>query len=174
MSEARQLLERYCNKGDQPAFTTFYRLHADRLWRYLRARGCNEDDAYDLLSAAFLKFIQVICKDLRAPLALLYRIAINLHIDSYRHSRVAPVDAGLNLDDVASDPPRDGDIQGYLRKLIKILPENEQNLLMLRYWIGLTHKEIATAMEIPEGTIRRQCAEAMKKLKHRWQQGHDE
>ena len=175
MFDAKQLLERYCRKSDQSAFNTFYRQQADRLWRFLRARGCAEDSAYDLLSETFLKFIQVVCKDLRSPVALLYRIAINLHIDTYRRQQASPVEynnepAGQN----SGSPADTSDIQIYVRSLIKNLPESEQNLLLLRYWIGLTHKEIALNLDIPEGTVRRQCAEALKKLKSRWQREADD
>lgn len=44
----------------------------------------------------------------------------------------------------------------------------EQNLLLLRYWIGLSHKEVAQALDFPEGTVRRQCAEAIAKLRECW------
>ena len=175
MSDAKQLLKKYCKSDDHAAFNTFYRLQADRLWRFLRARGCGEDQAYDLLSESFLKFIQVVCKDLRSPLALLYRIAINLQIDAYRRHNISPVTSdnaavdkhSINLEEAT-------DIKDYVRRLIKTLPENEQNLLLLRYWIGLSHKEISMSLDIPEGTIRRQCAEIMKKLKQQWKEGIDE
>jgi len=169
MSDARQLLERYCRKSDQSAFNTFYRQQADRLWRFLRARGSTEDTAYDLLSETFLKFIQVVCKDLSYPVALLYRIAVNLQIDDHRRRQISPV---VYDNDADSQDPENrietSDIQAHVRTLIKTLPENEQDLLLLRYWIGLTHKEIALNLGIPEGTVRRQCAEALKKLKARW------
>ncbi|MBM2830068.1 MAG: polymerase sigma factor RpoE, partial [Gammaproteobacteria bacterium] len=101
--QARQLLERYCRQSDNSAFNSFYRSQAGRLWRFLRARGCSEDGAYDLLAEAFLKFIQVVCNDLRAPVALLYRIAINLHIDSYRHDKASPVTTDNDIIDQAID-----------------------------------------------------------------------
>src|SRR3990172_6952187 len=88
---ARQLLERYCKNSDNKAFAVFYRSQAGKLWQFLRARGCSGDTAYDLLAEAFLKFLQVVCRDMRAPVALLYRIAINLHIDSYRRDQASPV-----------------------------------------------------------------------------------
>jgi RNA polymerase sigma-70 factor (ECF subfamily) len=171
MSDPKQLLESYCRKSDQSAFNTFYRQQADRLWRFLRARGCSEEDAYEILSESFLKFIQVVCKDLRAPVALLYRIAINLHIDAYRRKKASPVELRHNneIEQHPVDPVAAADLQAYVRGLIKTLPGHEQNLLLLRYWIGLTHKEIAVSLEIPEGTVRRQCAEALNKLKTRWQ-----
>ena len=61
-----------------------------------------------------------------------------------------------------------GDDREYLRALMKTLSEYEQNLLLLRYWIGLTHKELADVVEKPEGTVRRQCAQALHALKQRW------
>jgi len=91
-NSAKQLLESYCKDADNSAFTKFYRSEAPRLWQFLKNRGCNEDGAYDLLSETFLKFIQVVCKDMRAPVALLYRIAINSHIDSYRRDKASPID----------------------------------------------------------------------------------
>lgn len=175
MSDAKQLIERYCHKADQAAFSKFYRQQADRLWRFLRARGCETDHAYDLLSESFVKFLQVVCADPRSPVALLYRIAINLHIDDYRRQKISPVKYdNEEAERYSAGTAETSDIQGHIRALIKSLPENEQNLLLLRYWIGLTHKEIAKTMDIPEGTIRRQCAEAMKKLKQRWGNESDE
>lgn len=174
MPDPRQLLESYCHKSDQSAFNAFYRQQADRLWRFLRARGCSDDNAYDLLAESFLKFIQVVCNDLRAPVALLYRIAVNLHIDHYRRSRASPVDYDNDPAEPAFEPTDPADIQAYVRSLIRTLPETEQNLLLLRYWIGLTHKEIAIGLEIPEGTVRRQCVEAMNKLKQHWREKNGE
>ena len=170
MSDPRLLLERYCRNSDQSAFSKFYRQHADRLWRFLRARGSSEDGAYDLLSETFVKFIQVVCKDLQFLVALLYRIAINLQIDEHRRHQSSPVTYDNDADaETAENPIQTADIQTWTRTLVKKLPESEQNLLLLRYWIGLTHKEIAIHLGIPEGTVRRQCAEAIIKLKQYWQ-----
>jgi len=169
MPDAQQLLKRYCQSDDRSAFNTFYRQQADRLWRFLVARGCDESHAYDLLSESFLKFIQVICKDYRSPLALLYKIAINLQIDDYRRKKISPVDIDNSaVDNYSEFLEESSDMKDYVRRLIKTLPEREQNMLLLRYWIGLTHKEIAVNMNIPEGTVRRQCADVIKALKQRW------
>ncbi len=135
-SETKRLLEQYCRKGDQGAFATFYRHQADRLWRFLRARGCDEETAHDLLSESFLKFIQVVCNDLRYPVALLYRIAINKPIDNYRRQQASPVEFDSDQVEQYKEPTSDArDEREYVRALIKTLPEYEQNLLLLRYWI---------------------------------------
>jgi len=169
--QARQLLERYCKNSDHPAFNSFYRSQRGKLWQFLRSRGCSEDTAYDLLAEAFLKFIQVVCNDLRSPVALLYRIAINLHIDNYRRSKSSPVSTDNDLvEGYVDEPDNFTDQRDYAEYLMKSLPQDEQNLLFMRYWTGLTHKEIAKVMDIPESTIRRQCAAIIKKLQQRWQE----
>ncbi|MEX2515866.1 MAG: sigma-70 family RNA polymerase sigma factor [Gammaproteobacteria bacterium] len=169
---ARQWLTRYCRDGEQSAFERFYRSHAGRLWKFLRARGAAEDVAYDLLADTFLRFIQTVCKDLRAPVALLYRIAINLQIDRYRHEQAAPFDHSVDAE--AANPVTESaatDEHDYLRRLLKTFPEAEQNLLLMRYWLGMTHKEIATTLKLPEGTVRRRSAELLQELRERWSEG---
>lgn len=171
MADARELLRRYCQDRDQSGFSKFYNEQSGRLWRYLRARGCTRDNAYDLLGEAFLRFIQVVCKDPRAPVALLYRIAVNLHIDEYRRTKASPVvPAAGDAGEPADEPAEINDAHDYVRALVKTLPEDEQNMLLLRYWIGLNHREVAEAMNLPEGTVRRRCAAAIRQLRARWEE----
>lgn len=164
------LIKRFCRKNDQAAFQAFYRTQSDRLWRFLCARGANTEQAYDLLAEAFLKFSQNICKDPRAPVAFLYRIAINQHIDSYRRQQARPEDSNTELTEASADSALPADEREWVRRLIKKLPQDEQNLLLMRYWIGLTHREIADNIDLPEGTVRRQAAASLKKLRQLWQE----
>lgn len=170
MSKASALIHRWCREGDENAFRDFYRSQAGCLWRFLVARGAEPETAYDLLSEAFLRFIQVACKDPASPVALLYRIALNLHIDSHRRQQTAD---RFRHDPAAnpghSDPPSD-DHEALRRLMRRALHADEQNLLLMRYWIGLTHREIAGILGLPEGTVRRQAAAALKKLAERWRE----
>lgn len=168
MSEPADFISLYCRDGNQQAFRRFYETQAVKLWKFLLARGCDPDTAYDLLAEAFLRFSQTVCRDPRAPAALLYRIAINLSIDHYRRRRASPEDGSAVLDELAVAAAAEPGDYEHVRALIKTLPAAEQNLLLLRYWIGLTHKEVAEALDLPEGTVRRQCAEALERLRVRW------
>jgi len=175
-NSAKKLLEHYCKDADNTAFSKFYRSESPRLWQFLKNRGCNEAGAYDLLSETFLKFIQVVCKDLRAPVALLYRIAINSHIDQYRRDKASPIDnVDLDIEQQAEERTTEfQDEKEYLYSLINKLPQDEQNLLFMRYRVGLTHKEIANMLNLPEGTVRRQCAVILNKLKQQWQEDNND
>ncbi len=167
MRDPKQQILHWCRDGDAQAFREFYRAQAGKLWKFLIARGCDRDAAYDLLAEAFLRFVKNVCRDPREPVALLYRIALNLRIDSYRRGRAAPWAQGVSADDIDAattpEPPEYAEIRGVL----STLPESEQNLLLMRYWIGLSHKEIAQALDLPEGTVRRQCSEILQTLRER-------
>ena len=169
-AETRRIIVQFCKNGDGDAFRLFYRSQADRLWRYLVARGCESEAAYDVLADAFLKFSQSVCKDPRSPVALLYRIATNLNIDLYRRQKASPVETTddpivLNQADIGVSEDHET-----VRAMVQNLPEREQNLLLMRYWIGLTHRELAEVLDLPEGTIRRQCAQVIKNLRELWEQ----
>lgn len=169
IEDNKALIQRYCKEGDREALSAFYRRQSPGLWRFLVARGVDRDSAYDLLSEAFLRFLQTVCQNVSAPVALLYRIAINLHIDHYRrakHASKAADDGRLAADEPAVWELADD--EEYLRNLLKSLAGDEQNLLLMRYWIGMTHKEVAQVLKVPPGTIRRRCAAALKKLAARW------
>lgn len=167
MRDPADLIRLYCRDGDANAFREFYRSQSPRLWKFLVARGTTTDDAYDLVSEAFLRFVQTVCRDPRAPRAFLYRIAANLQIDALRRARVQPTEP--LPEEIAEDtdgPAREE--AAYLREMVNRLPESEQNLLLLRYWIGLSHRELAQALDLPEGTVRRQSAELIAKLRECW------
>lgn len=168
MNDALVQIQRWCRDNDQETFRRFYRDQSGKLWKFLVARGCDRESAYDILAEAFLRFIQNVCRDPSAPVALLYRIALNLRVDAHRRAQTADIDRDANVDDV----PIPSDIQGSheqidIQTVISSLPDTEQNLLLMRYWIGLTHKEVAQVLDMPEGTVRRQCAELLEKLRKR-------
>jgi len=167
MRDPVELIRSFCRDGDAVAFREFYRAQAGRLWKFLVARGCAPEDAYDLVSEAFLRFVQTVCRDPQAPVAFLYRIATNLRIDAWRRIQTSPINAAADrvvAEGVAEASP---DEAAHVRELVTSLPPREQNLLLLRYWIGLSHKEVAHALDLPEGTVRRQCAEVLEKLRQR-------
>jgi RNA polymerase sigma-70 factor (ECF subfamily) len=171
MRDTVELIRSFCRDADAAAFREFYRAQSPRLWKFLVARGCTPEDAYDLVSEAFIRFVQTVCRDPRSPKAFLYRIAVNLRIDALRRARARPTEPlPEETADDTDGPAREE--AAYLRELVGRLPEREQNLLLLRYWIGLNHREVALALDLPEGTVRRQCAEAIARLREHW--GKDE
>ena len=164
MDDPVALVRRWCREHDEAAFSDFYRSQSERLWRFLVARGVDPDSAYDVLADAFERWMKAVCRDPRAPVALLYRIALNRATDLHRRRQVRepvpPADP-----EALSAPQPDRDLGHDAENLLAGLPEDEQNLLLLRYWVGLTHREVASALGRPEGTIRRETARILHRLR---------
>jgi len=161
----QELIRSYCSDDDAPAFRRFYRHESQRLWRYLVARGATEAQAYDLVSESFIRFIKTICKNPIAPSAYLFRIAQNLLIDLQRSGLSREVSIEINelesKQDVGGTFIETRDVFVAINKLTR----DEQNIVLLRYWLGMTYKELAEIIGRPEGTLRRQGASALRRLK---------
>lgn len=168
MAEGDDLIRHWCRSGDDAAFDRFYTAQAPALWRFVVLRGVDREEAYDLVADAFARFIGSACRRPDAPRALLYRIALNLVTDWFRRRRVRPV-SGIEPDGLRHGQPP-AELAEEARRLLASLDPGEQNLLLMRYWLGMTHREIAAALEIPEGTARRQAAA----LLNRMQEGTDD
>ncbi|MDZ7748270.1 MAG: sigma-70 family RNA polymerase sigma factor [Halofilum sp. (in: g-proteobacteria)] len=164
MDDPAELIRRWCRTGDEAAFHDFYASQAERLWRFLVARGNDEETAYDVVADAFERFVRRVCRDPRSPVAFLYRIAINRATDLARRRAVRepapPADP-----DAQGGSPSATEAQAELDQLLRGLESGEQDLLLLRYWVGLTHREAAAVLELPEGTVRRRSAALVDRLR---------
>lgn len=166
MAEGDDAIRCWCRDGDERRFEHFYRLHATPLWRLLVLRGVERDEAYDIVAEAFSRLIQQVCRRPEAPRALLYRIALNLATDRFRRSRVRAV-AETEPDTLGAGtaPP---ELPEDARRLLNGLPPGERDLLLMRYWLGMTHGEIARVLETPEGTVRRRAADLLNRLREQF------
>ncbi|MDX1609969.1 MAG: RNA polymerase sigma factor [Halofilum sp. (in: g-proteobacteria)] len=164
MDDPAALVRRWCRRRDETAFGEFYRAHAERLWRFLVARGVEPESAYDVVADAFERWLKSVCRDPRAPVALLYRIALNRATDLFRRRRVREPAAPADPEALAAAPDDRGLVHD-VEHLLGGLSHDEQNLLLLRYWVGLTHRETASVVGRPEGTVRRETAGILHRLR---------
>jgi len=65
---------------------------------------------------------------------------------------LARIDQGLNLDKI--------------KEAMKVLKNEEREILMMRFWLDLPFKEIAEQLEKKEGAVKMACGRALKNLKH--------
>jgi RNA polymerase sigma-70 factor (ECF subfamily) len=76
---------------------------------------------------------------------------------SYRLTPVAPA-AG------ASDVVMAAETAGLVRAAVQLLPDSQRQVVELAYFNGLTHREVARAVGIPEGTAKSRLRLALAKL----------
>lgn len=150
-------------RDDQAAFGELYERYVKKIYGYVYFRTGNHHDAEDLTARVFhraLVHIQTY-QERGVPFqAWLYRIAHNLvanwHRDRNRR-KVVPLDefvaAGLRSeapeDTAASQEERDS-----LVEAIRRLPEERQQLLMLKFVDKLSNQEIGEIMDRSEGAIK--------------------
>ncbi len=136
-----------------------YRQHADQLIRYATAI-VGSAHAADAVSDAVVGILRRGggFDDIPNPKGYLYRAVHNAAVDlattaSRRQQR--EIRAHL-LDGARPDQPADLDL---LERLTELSPR-QRSVLWLAYWEDLTPTQIATVLDISEGTVRRHLARA--------------
>lgn len=151
------------SQGDQQAFGVLYDEYAGRIYNYIYYRTGNPLDAEDLTARVFFRAMRHITNytDRGVPFsAWLYRIAHNLvanwHRDSSRRQEVA-LDDGHRADKSEEHPESAlmrGEEENALLALIRKLPEERQQLLILKFVEHMSNTEIGQIMDRTEGAIK--------------------
>lgn len=145
-------------QGSNEAFDNLLRRHQSRVFNYILRTVKNEDVANDIFQETFVKAIVTIRQGRytqhgKFP-AWISRIAHNLIIDYYRQEKsenVQSTDIGdvdlLNRKELCEDTVEDlicsEQILSDVKDLVEELPELQREVLKMRYYQGLSFKEIA-------------------------------
>ena len=149
--------------GDTDAFGVLYQRHMDAIYRYVYLRVGDTEDAEDLTEQTFLKAWEALpgYKQRGNPFtSWLYRIAHNVVVDHHRRRRPILSTPLAERGDQASRPSTTLDqvIQAEeadtLAAAIAQLPEEQQQIVILRFVEGLRHAEVARIMDKSEGACR--------------------
>lgn len=149
--------------GDTEAFGILYDRYLGRIYNYIFYRTGNQHDAEDLTSRVFSRAMKHInnYQDRGVPFsAWLYRIAHNLvanwHRDNSRRQEIT-------LDDTfKTGPDRElpettlmrSETEDALMHIIRGLPDDRQQLLILKFVEHLSNAEIGRVMGRTEGAIK--------------------
>ncbi|MDX2141032.1 MAG: sigma-70 family RNA polymerase sigma factor [Chloroflexota bacterium] len=149
--------------GEKPAFGELYERYLDKIYNYVFYRTGNHHDAEDLTARVFFRAMGHVetYTERGVPFqAWLYRIAHNLvanwHRDSGRR-KIIPLDEFVASSLRAEAPDRyteDKQEREALMTAIRKLPEERQQLLLLKFIDGLSNAEIGAIMERTEGAIK--------------------
>lgn len=150
-------------RKDRAAFGELYERYAKKVYGYIYYRTGNHHDAEDLTARVFhraLVHIQTYVERGVPFQAWLYRIAHNLvanwHRDRNRR-KVIPLDEFVAMGLRSEAPESTTEAQDEQEKLIaaiRKLPEERQQLLILKFVDKLSNQEIGEAMDRSEGAIK--------------------
>jgi RNA polymerase sigma-70 factor (ECF subfamily) len=165
--------------GDALAFQSLVERHRSMVYRVAYQFAGNHHDAEDIAQEVFIKVYRSLDR-FRHDAQLtswMYRIVMNACIDHRRRARPgisAPLEDEteqrlLNAPEEAPGPEARayaGEIGQVLEGEIGRLPKGQRIVFVMRHHQGMKLSEIAAALGLAEGTVKRQLHAAVHRLRH--------
>lgn len=182
MSDLTSLVNR-AKKGDEQAFSALVKQTETTVYRYLFTMVHNREDALDLSQETYLKLWRTLAsyRGDCSPTTYLLRIAKNCAIDHLRRAgKETTLPLGFTTEDGTvqdADPPDptiDANPQKALereqtrtavREAILTLNEEQQSVLLLREFEGLSYEAIAARLSLETGTVKSRLSRARNAIK---------
>ena len=162
----RVLLNHYLS-GDRSAMSQLIERHSRRVRDYINMMVKDRDLADDIFQETFVKAIMTIRQGRYTGngkfFSWISRIAHNLIIDSYRQEKI---ENNISNEDETLDifnrkELSEGNIEDHIiqsqinsdiRRLVEALPDNQREVVKLRYYKNLSFKEIADVTNVSINT----------------------
>jgi RNA polymerase sigma factor (sigma-70 family) len=164
-----ELLARFLGSRDDDALAALVRRHASMVWGVCR-RLLNHHDAEDAFQATFLVLVRKAADVPRQAVAnWLYGVARQTAVRlrgtrALRGRREAQV---VNMPERTVHEVRDDDLQAVVDEEVHRLPDHYRGVIVLCDLEGMTRKEAARQLGIPEGSVASRLARARALLAKR-------
>ncbi|MBQ3204135.1 MAG: sigma-70 family RNA polymerase sigma factor [Alistipes sp.] len=160
------LLNSYLS-GNSQAISTLIERHSRRVRDYIRMMVKDNDVADDLMQETFIKAVRHIDEGRYADsgkfLSWVLRIAHNQVIDFFRQKKssksISESEAGYGIlgtlrfaENNVEDRIVASQIESDIRRLVDELPDEQREVVMLRYFSGMSFQEIADQTEVSINT----------------------
>ena len=160
------LLNQYLS-GDRGAISQLIDRHSNRVRDYIRMMVKDHDLADDILQDTLIKVVRVIDEGRYADsgkfLSWVLRIAHNRVLDYFRREKasrqVNESEAGYDIigtmrfsEPTTEDELVHGEMEQTIRDLIDMLPDEQQEVVRLRYYSKLSFQEIAETTDVSINT----------------------
>ena len=164
--------------GDTAAFQALVERHRAMVYRVAYQFAGNHHDAEDIAQEVFIKVYRSLDR-FRQDAQLsswLYRIVMNACIDhKRRHAPAGAAPFGEEAEHKMLNTPEDtpgpeerayaGELGTALERAIGSLPNGQRIVFVMRHHQGLKLSEIADALGLAEGTVKRQLHAAVHRLR---------
>ena len=162
----RVLLNNYL-LGDRSAISELIERHSKRVRSYIGMMVKDDDVADDIFQETFIKAVKVIDEgrytDNGKFLSWVLRIAHNRVLDHFRREKASKQinesEAGYDVigtlrfsEPTAEDDIVHGEVEQTIRSLIELLPDEQKEVVRLRYYSKLSFQEIAEHTDVSINT----------------------
>lgn len=151
--------------GSQQAFEELYRATDSAIYGYALSLTKNHHEAQDVMMDTYLKIrcAAHLYMPMGKPMAWILTITKNIARTKLRSAgRQIPLD---DLEETTPSFDRDSEEAVALEQAMKVLGDQERQILILHAVTGLKHREIAEMLGMPLATVLSKYARSLKKLK---------
>lgn len=155
--------------GEQFSKEQIYEDYRDKVFAYIKNHVNSITDAEDLCEDVFVKIFEKIdtYDEKKARLSTwIYSITSNTVIDFYRTSHIhseIPEDLSDEKSSIEEDYLNQENLE-VLAKALRELPQEQMDIIVLRYYKGLTLQEVAEKMSLSYGITKLRHREALGTL----------
>ena len=168
---AEEQIVRGCVAGKREFQKKLYETYAGKMLFVCMRYTKNREEAEDVMQDAFIKVFKNInsFKFLGSFEGWVRRIMVHTSIEFIRRKKQTSIFD--DVEDIVHQPESETDATGKmgekeLLKMIHYLPDGYRAVFNMYVIEGYTHKEIATMLEISEGTSKSQLSKAKNHLKN--------
>ena len=164
MEADRDLIERV-NGGDTDAFETLYHRHRDWVYRLAWRFTGHHQDALDVLQETFIYLLKKFPGfELTASMTtFLYPVVKHLALNRRRRPSAQHGDTDM-LAAIPDQSPSETS-RTELAAVLRSLPIEQREVVLMRFVDGFSLDEIATALSIPPGTVKSRLHNALRTLR---------
>ena len=155
-------------RDDMYAFEQLYVKTERQLYSFVLSLSKNHDDALDIMQDTYMKIRASahLYKPMGKPMAWIFTIARNLTMTNFKKkSRTADLEEYDMEDTLDLSYVTDPTDKMVLETALKILSEEEAQIILLYVVNGMKHKEIAESMDLKINTVISKYNRGLKKLR---------
>lgn len=161
-----ELVQRFI-EGDQNSLEILIHRHKNRIYSYIILIVKNQELAEDIFQETFIKVIRSLKRGKYVEngkfVSWVLRISHNLIIDHFRKEKLQGTVSNDSLEVDLFNSPKFSDytiedemvnnqILSEVKELVKELPEDQQQVIYMRHYMGLSFKEIAEQTDVSINT----------------------
>lgn len=170
--DIKQLFEQ-AKQGDNDAFGTIYESYFTQIFRYMYYRVKDKELAEDLVQTVFIKvFARIDDIDNAYPKSYFFTVARNTLTDYWRKKKDETFDQtdSTVMNTFAEQPVIEHTVNDSLDvdrilHILESLPEDQQDVIRLKFIHDLTNAEIAAAMRTSSMNVRQLQCRALRSIR---------
>lgn len=161
--------------------TELFRSQAKIIYKYLLKQGCRKEEAEEIVQESFTKAVQYIDSvDANKLSSWVFKVALNEYRNQLKRRSVMTelaVDEGffsrLAAEEDLSEIVLAHESADSVRACLSQLKESFMELLILKYELGLSYREIGVLLGLPETTVKTYLYRARNEFKRSWRDGYE-